>query len=310
VGLEEFSWGLADKKNPTDTLNARDYRYGADAPRLVNPAASLAFYPADWLSLEAVYEPWKEMSKFPKDFRAQTQAGLDASASTLKTTLAPGIAALGTVSPAGATAVSTSFASFRTNVTAESTDRNLSTPVYGARANFFLPGVDLSLSYVYDRDTYYTPQASMVSKTLPLTVLDGNVAHAGNSVSIWLPESIDLVIKRIHRFGLNAKTTIDRYGLWIESAYNLTEDPAGTDDAIRNDKISWTTGFDFNFGPASAYYLNVQYAGEWVLGYDSKNPEGLPGRDAQLTDKAAVERQLYRSLVQSMGSETEQLMKP
>ena len=49
LGLREFSWGVADGKNPTDTLNARDYRYGADAPRLVNPAASLAFYPVSWL---------------------------------------------------------------------------------------------------------------------------------------------------------------------------------------------------------------------------------------------------------------------
>jgi len=164
--------------------------------------ASLAFYPADWLSLEAVYEPWKEMSKFPKDFRAQTQAGLDASASTLKTTLAPGIAALGTVSPAGATAVSTSFASFRTNVTAESTDRNLSTPVYGARANFFLPGVDLSLSYVYDRDTYYTPQASMVSKnpsvdrcwTGPMWPTQGTPFRSG------CPSRLTCHPSRIHRF--------------------------------------------------------------------------------------------------------------
>ena len=83
LGLQEFSWGVADKKNPTDTLNARDYRNNLDAPRLVNPAATAAWYPAEWVSVEAVYEPWKLESRYPTDFQRTTQAGLTAQAAKL-----------------------------------------------------------------------------------------------------------------------------------------------------------------------------------------------------------------------------------
>jgi len=302
VGLQEFSWGLADKKNPTDTLNARDYRYGADAPRLVNPAATLAVYPADWVSLEAVYEPWKEASKFPKDFKAVTQAGLTGSATVLKAGIkakADYYSALGTAGAVAAAQYNGLYsllsATYNPTATAEGSSANTyDKPVYGGRANFFLPGVDLSLSYVYDRDTYYTPTVTMKN-------------YAG---AMWLPETVDLTLKRIHRVGLNAKTTVDRFGLWVESAYNVTEDHAGTDDGLRNDKVSWTTGVDFNFGPSSAYYANVQYAGEWVLGYDAATASDYTTDPTatQLADKAYMTRRTYRSLVQSLGSETEEIM--
>ena len=290
AGFTEFSWGLADKKNPTDTLNARDYRYGADAPRLVNPAVDVTWYPADWLSVEAVYEPWKEMSQFPKDFRASTQSGLDRSAATLKASFSQ----LATAYPSTYSGLSSLLnSSYNPKVTAQTLARDASEPVFGGRANFFLPGVDLSLSYLYDRDIYYTPVVTMKKYA-----------------TLWLPNEVDLVLKRIHRLGLNAKTTLDRYGLWLETAYNLTEDPAGTDEALRNNKLSWTTGFDFNFGPASAYYLNVQYAGEWALGYDAATVKDYKADPtaAQLADQAYMTKRTYRSLVQSLGSETEELM--
>jgi hypothetical protein len=289
VGYQEFSWGLADKKNPTDTLNARDYRYGADAPRLVNLAASAAWYPAEWLSVEGVYEPWKDLSQFPKDFRSNTQAGLDAGRAAL---VGQGLGAL--------------LTGYHPVVTAEGTVQDFANPVYGARANFFLPGLDVSLSYVYDRDTYYTPVVTMSAIGVP-----GNARYLGSPAMNWyLPGTIDLVLKRIHRLGVNAKTTIDRYGLWVESAYNVTEDPAGTDDGLRNSKLSWTTGFDFNFGPESAYYLNVQYAGEWVLGYDASTLSDYTASPtvAQMADKAYMTRRTLRSMVQSLGSETEEWM--
>jgi len=304
LGYQEFSWGLADKKNPTDTLNARDYRFGADAPRLVNPAATIAVYPADWLSVEAVYEPYKEMSTFPKDFRASTQAGLSAAASALNGKFAGAVAAYN-----AATGSSLTYSPYTPSTTAEVVTRDFSNPVYGGRANFFLPGVDLSLSYLLDRDTYYTPSVTMTSVSVANAVLAGNPAVPGTS-TFWVPGKIDLTLKRIHRIGVNAKTTIDRYGLWLETAYNLTEDHGGTDDGIRNDKLSWTTGLDFNFGPSSAYYLNVQYAGEWVLGYDAatlKDYKADP-TTTQLADQAYMTKRTYRSLTQSLGSETEELM--
>jgi len=259
LGLQEFSWGVADKKNPTDTLNARDYRYGADAGRLVNPAATVAWYPAPWVSVEAVYEPWKERSKFPVDFRANTQANLAAKG-------------------------------LPTTVTQEAEKKDGTQPVFGGRTNLFLPGVDVSLSYVYDKDIYYTPVITM-----------------GLGGSGYYPSSIELVQKRIQRLGIDAKTTVDKYGFWIETSYNITEDPSGTDDAVRNSNLEWTTGLDFNYGPASEYYANLQYFGKWVPGYDTNTlKDYTPFLPSNAIDKAYMTKMFYRSLTQSLGSETEE----
>jgi len=282
LGLQEFSWGVADKKNPTDTLNARDFRYDVDAPRLVNPAASVSWYPADWVSVDVVYEPWKKQSQFPVNFGTTTQAGLDTTKSTAVSLVTAKL---------GSAYGSALSAAYNPTVTVQDqSEYTYDKPVYGARANFFLPGVDLGLSYVYDWDSYYTPVITM-----------GSYLAGG----IYLPSNIELTIKRIHRIGLNAKTTIDKYGLWLETAYNITEDPMGTDYAIRNSKVSWTAGFDFNFGPGSVYYMNFQYAGEWVPGYDY----GTLTLDTTRTgDKAYMTEYAYKSTVQALGFETEALM--
>lgn len=296
AGLMEFSWGLADANNPTDTLNARDYRFGAEAERLVNPAVAVSWYPADWVSFDAVYEPWKQASQFPKDFQANTQAGLSSSSSALKTSLSQAAAYY---TGLGQTTVAAQYtalynllnASYSPSATAEESEAGFDQPVYGGRANFFLPGVDLSLSYVYDRDAYYTPVVTMKKYG-----------------TLWLPESVDLVVNRIHRLGLNAKTTIDRYGLWFEGAYNITEDASGNDVAVRDNKLAWTTGLDFNWGPGSAYYVNVQYAGSWIPGYDDTYLSDYTAdpTSAQLADKDYMTERTYRSLVQSLGAETEE----
>jgi len=304
LGLQEFSWGVADKKNPTDTLNARDYRHGADAPRLVNPAATAAWYPTDWLSLEAVYEPWKEESKFPTDFLATTQAGLSAEKAKLLEGLeakkAAYLAVGGHTSSdsaylqlAGAESLLSSTYSPQARV--ESTDRDFANPVYGGRANFFLPGLDLSLSYLYDRDAFYTPVVTMASYV---------------SGAFLLPSTISLEYKRIHRFGLDAKTTIDKYGLWVEAAYNKTEASSTDSYDNRHDSVDWTTGFDFNFGPGSVYYVNLQYAGTYVLGYDPTTAHDYvtAPTSAQLADLAYMSRATYRSMTQALGDQSEQLM--
>jgi hypothetical protein len=301
VGYQEFSWGVADKKNPTDTLNARDYRFSPNADRLVNPAASVAVYPADWMSLEAVYEPWKEQSKYPTDFQASTLVGLMAEKQQLvagvQKKIDDYIAAGGTSSDstylqlAGAKSLLSS--TYQPKVTAEGTTRDLSSPVYGGRVNFFLPSLDLSVSYLYDRDAFYTPVVTMASYV---------------SGQFVLPAQIDLVYKRIHRFGLDAKTTIDRYGLWLEAAYNKTE--ASSTDAYdnRHDNLDWTLGGDFNFGPGSAYYVNLQYAGTYVIGYDASTVKDYNNVNPTLTDLSYMTRMTYRSMTQMLGSQSEQLM--
>jgi hypothetical protein len=278
VGLQEFSWGVADKANPTDTLNARDYRYDVDAPRLVNPAASVAYYPASWVSLEAVYEPWKVESKYPTDFPGTTQAQLTSNATALNAATAALGNPLATYVP--------------TVTTAASTAGTFNTPVYGGRANFFLPGVDLSLSYLYDRDSFYTPVVTMSS-------------YGG----VWVPQSVNLVYNPVQRFGLNVKTTVDRFGFWLESAYNHTV-ATWDDTANRHDSFNWTAGLDFNYGPASVYYINLQYAGVWVMNYDASTvaAQNASLGVAQLTSESYMQNLTYRSLTQTLGDQTEQML--
>ncbi len=272
LGYQEFSWGVADKRNPTDTLNARDYRYGVDAPRLVNPAASVSWYPASWVSIDVVYEPWKEQSKYPTDLVGKTSAGLSAAATKLKASVPY-------------------YAAYNPTVTADTNNQDTSQPVYGARTNFFIPGLDLSLSYVYDKDPFYTPVVTMKS-------------YSG----FWAPQKVDLVYKRIHRLGIDAKTTVEQFGFWLESAYNITEASASDAYDNRHNSLDWTLGMDFNYGPGSVYYVNFQYVGEYIFNYDASTNSDYQSNPvaAQLMDQNYMSRQTYRSLVQSLGTQTEQ----
>lgn len=277
AGWQVFSWGVADKKNPTDNLNPRDYSYSLDPDKIPVFAGAVAWYPQDWVSIEAVYVPYKGNSLFPTDFKTKTQAGLNSSASSLSALLA-----MYSVSNYSPTASQTE-ASY-----------NPSSAVAGGRVNFFLTGWDLSFSYLYDQDAFYTPSVTMA-----------------NYNGLWLPSKVDLVKKRIHRLGANVKTTIEKYGLWLEAAYNITEDPQGNDDGVRNNKLAWTLGFDFNFGPGDEFYMNLQYAGEWIPGFDKSTTADYSNSTSvasHLTDRAYSTRMTYRQLAQTLGSDTEELL--
>ncbi len=287
AGLQEFSWGVADKVNPTDTLNARDYRHEINAPRLVNPAASVDWYPVSWVSVEAVYEPWKVESKFPTDFAGTTQAGLNAKAAALLGS------PLGSFVPGYSPTTSTA-----------ATRQDFNNPVYGGRVNFFLTGVDVSVSYLYDRDQYYTPQVALNHYTVPPGYL------GASAVTLYAPGQVSMVYNPVQRFGLNVKTTVDRYGFWVESAYDHTSASSQDDDVNRHDSLNWTAGMDFSYGPGSVFYVNLQYAGIWVMNYDAstsadyRNSLGVP----QLASQDYMTRMAYRSLVQSLGLQTEQML--
>ncbi len=58
VGRMIQSWGSADMFNPTDNLNARDFSDPLDyAAKVPNQMIELSAYPADWLTLTAVWVP-------------------------------------------------------------------------------------------------------------------------------------------------------------------------------------------------------------------------------------------------------------
>ncbi len=129
-------------------------------------------------------------------------------------------------------------------VTYSSLDSKIDTFITGGKINIRSSAVDASISYLYDFDKYYTP---VIADTFAIT----------------------LERKRLHRFGIDAKTTIDRFGLWAEACYSLSGNQNESDYTERLSKLDYTVGIDFNYGINDCCYLNIQYTGSIVPDYDS-----------------------------------------
>jgi len=253
-GYQIFKWGTSDEMNPTDNLNPKDYRRAIlEVISIPVLSASATAYLSERFALDAVYIPYAQSYNFPVDVADQIPPSLFA--------------------PAEISEVQPPF-------TAESA-------VAGARLNLYSTW-DLSASYVYDFDPYFTP-----------------VIRYGSP----LDKSLDLVRERIHRFGLDAKTTLDRFGVWLEACYSLPRGATGGSPARRRPFLSWTLGTDFNYGPGDEFYVNFQYAGTYVVGFDAgffrDYPGGLPD-PLRMLDPAYAERYLYRALTQRLGDQNEQ----
>jgi hypothetical protein len=167
--------------------------------------------------------------------------------------------------------------------------------VAGAKVNYNSSGVDLSLDYLYDMDQFYTPEISIAPTGYPL----GNPQYKISSVL--------LERKRIHRFGGDAKTTLGKFGLWLESAYSLTENDGSDDYSVRRNRLDYTLGGDVNYGPNDTYYVNLQYIGTWIPGYDKDFNATVDIADIYTTQSAALDY-YQRAMVNALGLETEGLM--
>ena len=88
---------------------------------------------------------------------------------------------------------------------------------------------DIAASYIYDIDQYYTPEIQVEKYQIlnkdtkvnpPLTAeqLKGSFPS-----SVYGIKNITLKRNRIHRIGLDAKTVIDRFGIWGEACLSVTE---------------------------------------------------------------------------------------
>lgn len=145
--------------------------------------------------------------------------------------------------------------------------------VAGGRLNYRSTAFDASVSYLYDEDSQWTP------------VVNSDF-------------SITLERRRIQRFGADVKTTVDRFGLWAEGAYSLTANGSTSDYSERLSRFDATVGGDFSYGPADAYYLNLQLSGTWTPGYDaSANTFALSDR-----------RHLLKALTYSLAGVNEELL--
>lgn len=128
AGYQIFAWGVADKRNPTDNLNPRDYTVGVNADKIPVLAIDAVWYPTDAISLEAVYIPYEQADRWPEDFK---EAITGSSLSAL-----------------GATDNSVSY---------ESLDFSPKSAIPGVKISYRSSVADFSISYLYDYDQYYTP---------------------------------------------------------------------------------------------------------------------------------------------------------
>lgn len=254
AGYFTVAWGSADGLNPTDMVNAKDYARGLEPVKLPEFMARAVLYPTDNLSLEAVFVPYGRADLLPVDPAASIPPAL--------------------VPPE--------------NVSVVDPPRDPSSSIWGVRASLFTYIIDLSASYLYDLDPYYTPR---VAFTPPADL------------------SLSLERTRIHRIGLDAKSTIGPVGLWAEGAWSITEDPDRTSDELRNPFIDWTVGGDVSLGADSAWYFNLQYTGRYIFGYDdaffTDYPNGAPDPMRFATEPGYAERFLARSLSQNLGDQNE-----
>ncbi|MBN1595153.1 hypothetical protein JW933_04425 [candidate division FCPU426 bacterium] len=253
-GYQHFGWGSADRLNPTNHLNPKDYAGDLFAyETLPLLALSATYYPSNALALEVVYAPYEQATTFPFDLTAQIPADL--------------------FSPA--------------EIRQEEIPYSLESGVAGLRLSLF-SGLDLSVSYIYDFDEYDTP---VVRYTGPLQ------------------KSLVLLKERIHRFGLDMKTTLDRFGVWLETCYSLTRDPEAVRYDKRNPYLEWTAGLDFHYGPEERFYLNLQYTGTYVFHYDDRfyadYPQGQPEVTRLLLDTDYARQYYSRALLYRIANQSE-----
>jgi hypothetical protein len=262
-GYQIYSWGVADKVNPMDTLNPRDYSSGVNADKIPVLSVDAVWYASDALSIEGLYIPYEQADIWPVDFAAQIASS--------------GLSQLGASSA---------------NVNYDSLGYDPSSYVAGGKLSYRSDAFDASLSYLSDIDHFYTPVAQI----------------SNASTGFYHISSIGLERKRIQRFGADAKTTVGKFGLWAEGAYSLTGNSGSSDYSARKSRLDYVAGFDLNYGPGDDYYLNIQYIGTWIPGFDSSYGADYGSLSqvqllANLASASYATEYYERSLVNGLGLE-------
>lgn len=285
-GFQEFAWGTADGQNPTDNINPRDYSEGLESEKLPALSAFAKFYPTSSFSIEAVYLPYAQASVFPTDISSEIPARLFSE-----------------------TIITNAMMQTHTEIKEKSVE--VDDPDYDAssfKAGLkltYLGTVDFSLSYLYDMDDMYTPEISLLAYNMdPDTNVSGNIPA-------YRVSNISLSRKRLHRIGADMKTTLDRFGVWLEAAYTISEDTDMSSYKLRNHNLSWTAGFDFNYGPDQEFYMNLQYMGSFVPEFDDSfytDYSGGAPDSTKVADKDYMEEFYYRALVNKIGGLSEGLL--
>ena len=283
AGYQNFFWGVADKKNPTDNLNPRDYTVGINPDKIPVLSADAIWYPSDHLSLEGVFLPVAQDSIYPADLVGRAGEGFAELAAGYSAEYASKYSALKALGYGGISSE---------DLGAESIALYPENSIAGGKLSFHSAALDASVSYLYDLDPLYTPVVNEATST-----------YLG-AYTVPTNLTISFERERVQRFGLDAKTTVGEFGIWTEACYSLTKNTGASDDyEYRRSQLDYVLGADFNFGKNDSGYVNLQYFGTWIPGYDDTFYEdSLAGK---ITDPALA---IERALTESMGLDTEGLL--
>ena len=104
------------------------------------------------------------------------------------------------------------------------------------------------------------------------------------------------------------RLSLGKFGLWLESAYSITENDGSGDYSVRKNRLDYTLGSDVNYGPNDTFYVNLQYIGTWIPGYE-KDAAAANSIIIPYGATVASAGEFYqRAMVNSLGLETEGLM--
>ncbi len=175
----------------------------------------------------------------------------------------------------------------------------------GGKINAYTQYIDFSFSYVNKYDSFFTPDIELQP-----------VMGPGMIPAFYKIESISLEHRRIHHFGADFRIPVERFTVWGEVSYKLTDDYDLQSYYVKNHQFSWATGFDIMFGPDDDFYFNIQYTGDFIPLYDASlstdykksvfGTQTLPFESGK--EKSYYEEYYYRSLTQTVGGQTEGLL--
>lgn len=308
-GFQDYAWGVADDLNPTNNLNPKDYEIkGFETEEIPIFSAACKYYPNEKWSFQGIFVPleqsdvyfWDYEDFVPDQFFYKKQfSGVNLNNNQAEVEYLPDTK----------------------NVKTSNLEFGPESSLAALKASYYSSGLDFSLSYIYDIDPYFTPKITLeqysvgvnneirdwIYNNLSETEANNMLAQM-NSTSSYRISEINLERNRVHRFGFDAKTIVDRYGIWLEACYSLTEDSRNNSYEERNHDLAYTLGFDFFYGPNQRFYLNLQYAGKWIPKFDNNfytdYKDGMP--NGNFTDNESyMEEYYYRSLVQPFGMHTE-----
>ncbi|MCG8572511.1 MAG: hypothetical protein MJB14_20450 [Spirochaetes bacterium] len=162
------------------------------------------------------------------------------------------------------------------------------------KLNLFFRFLDFSFSYCTQIDPQYSVEIK--TKRIEENPLPWVSYHYD------LPESAKLINRRLHHMGTDVKANIDIFTIWLELCFTLSEDYLLNDHSIRNHQLNWVVGMDFNYGPNSDFYFNIQYYGIYHLLFNKDYYNDYDPDNIKLDQSTNYHKeQYYRAVTDNMA---------